>query len=205
MTDPLTRTKLRLPFTRPELVPRPRLQRQIRQGLRGPLTLIAAPAGFGKTTLIASSVAEWGCPIAWLSLDKDDNRESRFLTYVIAALQAIDSGIGNEAASFVTASPHVHAEAVVASLANDLDAFGGEIALVLDDYHVISSQTVHAAVALLLEYCPATFHLVIVSRSDPPLPLGRLRARGQMVELRAADLSFTESEAASVPQRCHGA
>ncbi len=196
MTDPLIRTKLRPPFTRPELVLRPRLQRQIRQGLRGPLTLIAAPAGFGKTTLIASSVADCECLIAWLSLDKDDNREGRFLTYVIAALQAVESGIGNEAASFIAASPHVHAEAVVTSLANDLDAFSGEIALVLDDYHVISSQAVHAAVALLLEYCPAIFHLVIVSRSDPPLPLGRLRARGQMVELRAADLSFTESEAA---------
>ncbi len=196
MTDPLIRTKLCQPYTRPELVPRPRFQRQIGEGLRGPLTLITAPAGFGKTTLIVSSVANYEHPIAWLSLDKDDNREGRFLKYVIAALQAVEPTIGNEAAQFMTASHQVPSEAVVTSLANDLDTFGGEITLVLDDYHIISSQAVHAAVAFLLEYCPTTFHLVIVSRSDPPLPLGRLRARGQMVELRAADLSFTEPEAA---------
>src|SRR5512146_1255475 len=96
--DALIRTKLRLPFTRPGLVSRPRLQQQIAQGLRGPLTLITAPAGFGKTTLVASCVDACGMPVAWLSLDRDDNQEGRFLKYLVAALQQADPSIGNEAA-----------------------------------------------------------------------------------------------------------
>ncbi|NMB88645.1 MAG: hypothetical protein GYA17_09810, partial [Chloroflexi bacterium] len=100
-TDPIIRTKLRLPFTRPGLVARPRLQRQIVQGLCGPLTLVTAPAGFGKTTLVASGVSDWGMPAAWLSLDKDDNRVGRFLVYLVAALQAADAAIGREAAQLV--------------------------------------------------------------------------------------------------------
>jgi len=194
--DTLIRTKLRLPFTRLELVPRPRLQEQIAQGLRGPLTLITAPAGFGKTTLVASCVTGCGLPIAWLSLDKNDNQAGRFLNYLVAALQVADNTIGSEAAQLLAASQQAPPEAILTSLINDLDTTGREIALVLDDYHFISNQAVHEEVAFLLEHCPRTFHLAIASRSDPPLPLVRLRARGQMVELRAADLSFTEPEAA---------
>ena len=194
--DPLIRTKLHLPFTRPGLVPRPRLQEQIAQGLRGPLTLITAPAGFGKTTLVASCVAGCGMPVAWLSLDKDDNQAGRFLSYLVAALQEADHTIGSEAAQLLAASQQAPPEAVLTSLINDLDTAGREIVLVLDDYQFISSQAVHEAVAFLLEHCPDTFHLVIATRSDPPLPLARLRARGQTVELRAADLRFTEPEAA---------
>src|SRR5512136_1615796 len=104
-TDRLIRTKLRLPFTRSELVPRPRLQEQIAQGLRGPLTLITAPAGFGKTTLVASCVASCGMPIAWLSLDKEDNQAERFLNYLVAALHGADPAIGSEAAGLLAASP----------------------------------------------------------------------------------------------------
>jgi LuxR family maltose regulon positive regulatory protein len=192
---PLIHTKLRLPFTRPELVPRPRLQEQIALGLHGPLTLITAPAGFGKTTLVASGVAGCGMPVAWLSLDKDDNQAGRFLNYLVAALQAADHTIGSEAAQLLAASQQAPLEAVVTSLINDLDSAGGEIVLVLDDYQFIKSQDVHAAVSFLLEHCPRTFHLVITSRSDPPLPFARLRARGLQVELRAADLRFTEPEA----------
>src|SRR5512136_1347959 len=195
-TDPLIRTKLHLPFTRLELVSRPRLQAQIAEGLRGPLTLITAPAGFGKTTLVASYIANCGLPIAWLSLDKDDNQVERFLKYLVAALQEADNTIGSEAAQLLAAARQAPPEAVLTSLINDLDTAGGEIALVLDDYQFISSQAVHEQVAFLLEHCPGTFHLVIATRSDPPLPLARLRARGHTVELRAADLSFTESEAA---------
>ena len=195
-TPPLIRTKLRLPFTRPELVPRPRLQTRIAEGLRGPLTLITAPAGFGKTTLVASCVAGCGMPVAWLSLDKDDNQAGRFLSYLVAALQEANSTIGSEAAQLLAASQQAPPEAVLTSLINDLDAASGEIVLVLDDYQFISSQAVHEAVAFLLEHCPRRFHLVIATRSDPPLPLARLRARGQTVELRAADLRFTEPEAA---------
>jgi LuxR family maltose regulon positive regulatory protein len=195
-TGPLIRTKLRLPFTRPELVFRPRLQEQIAQGLRGPLTLITAPAGFGKTTLVASYIAGCGFPIAWLSLDKDDNQAGRFLRYLVAALQEADNTIGSEAAQLTAGVHTAPPEAILTSLINDLDAAGTEIVLVLDDYQFINSQAVHDEVAFVLEYCPHTLHLVIATRSDPPLPLARLRARGQTIELRADDLSFTEPEAA---------
>ncbi|MFB0537778.1 MAG: LuxR C-terminal-related transcriptional regulator [Anaerolineae bacterium] len=194
--DTLIRTKLHLPFIRPELVPRPRLQEQIAQGLRGPLTLITAPAGFGKTTLVASCIASCGSTVAWLSLDKDDNQAGRFLSYLVAALQEADNTIGSEAAQLLAAAQQAPPEAVLTSLINDLDTTGRDIVLVLDDYQFIKSQAVHEEVAFLLEHCPKTFHLVIATRSDPPLPLTRLRARGQTVELRAADLCFTEPEAA---------
>ncbi|MEJ2707214.1 MAG: LuxR C-terminal-related transcriptional regulator [Anaerolineales bacterium] len=194
--ETLIRTKLRLPFTRPELVLRPRLQERIAHGLRGPLTLITAPAGFGKTTLVASYIADCGMPVAWLSLDKNDNQAGRFLNYLIAALQGVDQRIGNQAAQFMAQMQPAPPEAVLTSLINDLDTASGEMALVLDDYQFISSQAVHEAVTFLLEHCPKTFHVVVATRSDPPLPLTRLRARGQMVELRAADLSFSVPEAA---------
>ena len=194
--DTLIHTKLRLPFTRSELVSRPRLQVQIAQGLCGPLTLITAPAGFGKTTLVAACIAGCRMPVAWLSLDKDDNQVERFLNYLVAAVQEADHTIGGEAEQLVRASQQTPTEAILSSLINDLDSAGREIAMVLEDYHLISNQDVHSAVAFLLEHCPRTFHLVIATRSDPPLPLVRLRARGQTVELRAVDLSFTEPEAA---------
>ena len=193
--DPLIRTKLRLPFTPSGLVSRPRLHQQIAQGLRGPLTLITAPAGFGKTTLMASYIPGCEMPVAWLSLDMNDNQEARFLTYLIAALQEIDYTIGNEAAQ-LGVSQQASPEAILTSLINDLDTIGKEIILVLDDYHFISSQAVHEQVFFLLEHCPNSFHLVITSRSDPPVPLARLRSRGQLVELRAEDLSFSEPETA---------
>ena len=190
----LIRTKLHLPFTRTELISRPRLQARITEGLRGPLTLITAPAGFGKTTLVASCVAGCGIPAAWLSLDKDDNQVGRFLNYLVAALQAADPKMGSEAAQ-LAASQQAPPEVILTSLINDMDSANTERALVLDDYQFISSQPVHEVVTFLLEHGPRTFHLVIATRSDPPLPLYRLRARGQTVELRAADLRFTKSEA----------
>ena len=123
--DPLIRTKLHMPFTRPGLVSRPRLQEQIAQGLCTPLTLITAPAGFGKTTLVASCVAGCGMPIAWLSLDKNDNQAERFLNYLVAALQEADHTIGSEAAQLLAASQQAPLEAVVTSLINDLDGASG--------------------------------------------------------------------------------
>ncbi len=194
--DTLIRTKLHLPFTRLEQVSRPRLQEQITQGIHGPLTLITAPAGFGKTTLVASFIAGYGLPVAWLSLDKDDNHEGRFLYYVVAALQEVNHAIGGKAAQLMAVPQQPPPEEVLTSLINDLDTFSRELALVLDDYHFINSQAVHDQVTFLLEHCPKTLHLVIVTRSDPPLPLAHFRARGQTVELRAADLRFTEPEAA---------
>ena len=174
---PLIHTKLRLPFTRPGLVSRPRLQEQIAQGLRGPLTLITAPAGFGKTTLAASCIASCGMPVAWLSLDKHDDQVGHFLNYVVAALQETDTRIGSEAAQLLAASPQAPPEAILTSLVNDLDSAHKDMILVLDDYQFISSQAVHEQVAFLLEHRPKTLHLVIASRSDPALPIARLRAR----------------------------
>jgi LuxR family transcriptional regulator, maltose regulon positive regulatory protein len=193
--DPLIRTKLRLPFTRPNLVPRPGLQTRIAVGLHCPLTLVIAPAGFGKTTLVASCVIGCGMPVAWLSLDRGDNQTGRFLSYLIAALHGADDRIGVEAAQLMAGMQPASPEAVLTSLINDLDSANEEMVLVLDDYQFISSQAVHSDVAFLLEHCPLTFHLFIATRSDPPLPLARLRARGQMIELRAADLCFSETEA----------
>lgn len=195
-TGQLIHTKLRLPYVRPGLVSRPRLQNQIALGLTGPLTLITAPAGFGKTTLVASCITGCGMPVAWLSLDKNDNQAGRFLSYLVAALQQADHTVGSEAVQLLAAAQEALPEAVLTSLINELDRANTELALVLDDYQYVSSQAVHEAMVFLLDHRPHTLHIVIATRSDPPLPLARLRARGQTVELRAADLRFTESEAA---------
>ncbi len=194
-SETIITTKLHLPFLRQKLVPRPRLEEQIGQGLHGPLTLVTAAAGFGKTTLITACLANSGKPAAWLSLDRDDNQVERFLNYLTAALQEADDAIGVDASQMLQAGGQATPDSILTSLVNDLDMAGTEITLVLDDYQFISNQAVHQAVNFLLEHCPPNFHLVIASRSDPPLPLARLRARGQVIELRAADLSFTEDEA----------
>jgi LuxR family maltose regulon positive regulatory protein len=198
MAVPLLQTKLHVPSIRPGLVLRLPLIERLTAGIRSgrKLTLVSAPAGFGKTTLVASSVAGCGMPVAWLSLDKGDNQTGRFLNYLIAALHGVDNRIGSDAAQLMVGIEQVPSEAVLTSLINDLDAASGEMVLVLDDYQFVSNQAVHGQVAFLLEHCPKTFHLLIASRSDPPLPLARLRARGQMVELRTADLRFTDLEAA---------
>jgi LuxR family maltose regulon positive regulatory protein len=194
--DPLIRTKLHLPFIRQGLVSRSRLQEKIAHGLRGLLTLVEAPAGFGKTTLLASCLADFGIPIAWLSLDKNDNQMGTFLSYLIAAIKKANNKIGNEASQLLAAPETAAPEIILTSLINDLDDAGGEIALVLDDYQFMSNKAVHETMTFLLEHCPNTLHLVLASRSDPPLPLARLRARGQVTELRIADLRFTQDETA---------
>ena len=193
--DALIRTKLHLPFIRSGLVSRPHLQEGIKRGLQGPLTLITAPAGFGKTTLVASCVASSGLQIAWLSLDKDDNRTGRFLNYLIASLQAANNMIGSDIAQLLDSPQQVPSETILTSLINDLLTSSGEIILVLDDYQCISNQVVHDNVTFLIDHCPKDLHLVIATRSDPPLSLARLRARDHIVELRAADLRFSEIEA----------
>ena len=196
MTDSLIATKLNIPPTRPTLVHRPRLIEKLNKGLLRKLTIISAPAGFGKTTLVASRFAAIDMPVAWLSLGKNDNPEGRFLSYLVAALQRADHSIGSQAAQLVAAPRKAQPDAALTSLINDLDSNNTEIVLVLDDYQYISSQAVHDETAFFIEHCPDTIHIVIATRSDPPLPLARLRARGQMVEIRAADLRFTETEAA---------
>jgi len=193
----LVRTKLYVPPVRASLVARPRLVERLAAGLRSGsrLTLLSAPAGSGKTTLVSTWLSQCGCPTAWLSLDAADNDPTRFLRYLIAALQAVAPGVGG-AAQMLLQSPQPPAqEPVWAFLVNQLCSLPEHVILVLDDYHFITVAIVHQAVTYLLEHMPAQVHLAILTRTDPALPLSRLRARGQLTEIRAADLRFTDDEA----------
>ena len=182
----------------PNLVSRPRLSELLIEGMSRALTLVAAPAGFGKTTLLSDWMTHLGDdrPSAWISLEGADNDPSRILSYLVAALQTIEPGIGEPVLASLRSPQPPTIESVQADLINEIAAVREEFVLVLDDYHVIDAQPIHDAIAFLLEHMPPQMHLVIASRSDPPLRLARLRARGQMTELRATDLRFTAEEVA---------
>lgn len=198
MAGPLLETKLHIPRRRRTLVPRPRLSERLSRGAKTALTLVSAPAGFGKTTLLTNWLADApadGCA-AWLSLDQRDNDPAVFWTYLIAALQTAVPGVGTGALVLLQ-SPQATIEAVLATLLNDLGAVADSVVLVLDDYHVIEAREIHDAMAFMLEHLPPQFHLVIAARADPALPLPRLRGRGELVEIRASDLRFTPDEAAT--------
>jgi LuxR family maltose regulon positive regulatory protein len=195
----LLTTKLYIPPTRPKLVPRPHLIEGLNAGLHRKLTLVSAPAGFGKTTLVSEWLSGSEFPVAWLSLDESDNDPVRFMAYVIAALkhaEGIVAELGKGAQSMLQSPQPPPSDVILTSLINDLTTIPGRIILVLDDYHVIESPQVDDLLAFLLENLPRQVHLVISTREDPHLPLSRLRARDQLTELRAADLRFTYSEAA---------
>jgi len=204
LSTPLLNTKLYIPPTRPKLVPRPRLIEQLSEGLHRKLTLISAPAGFGKTTLVTEWLQAIGkasppIAIAWLSLDKGDSDLVRFLTYFIAALNQIEGFktiVGKGVISLLQSPQPPPIESVLTPLINEIATIPDRIILVLDDYHLIDSQPIHDALSFILENIPLQMHLVIATREDPHLPLARLRARGQLTELRAADLRFSSSEAA---------
>ncbi len=196
MSTPILATKLYIPPPRLKTVLRPRLLERLTEGLQRKLTLISAPAGFGKTTLVSEWVAGCGRPAAWLSLDEGENDLYRFLTYLIAALQTISKDVGSAVLGVLQSPQPPPTEAVLTALLNDIAALSDSFILVLDDYHVLDSHAVDGALAFLLEHLPPQMHLVIASREDPNLPLARLRARGQLTELRAADLRFTPAEAA---------
>lgn len=203
--EQLLSTKFYIPPTRPELIERPRLLQQTNEGLHHKLTLISAPAGFGKTTLVSEWVEQLRLEdpdkvqiIAWLSLDENDNEPKRFLTYFIHALKqakGIETDLGESALGMLQSSQPPPPEIVLTSLINDFVNFNEDIILVLDDYHVIEMPAIDDALVFLLDHLPSNLHLVITSRVDPSLPLPRLRARGQVTELRAADLRFTLDEA----------
>ena len=205
MPDDLLQTKLHVPRLRPFLVPRPHLIKALNQGLAGKLTLISAPAGFGKTTLVSSwidtlqtenaTLPPLSTQIAWLSLDKNDHVPARFLSYIIAALQRVDPHIGVSARSMLQASP-LPVPTLLTALLNDIAARPDPLVLVLDDYHVIDAQPIDEALAFLLDHMPPQLHLVITTREDPNLPLARLRVRGQLTAVRASDLRFDLAEAA---------
>ena len=197
MTMPLLTTKLYIPPVRPTLVSRPRLIERLNAGLHRKLTLISAPAGFGKTTMLSEWVAGCRRPVAWLSLDEGDNDPTRFLAYFIAALQTIHKGVGEAALAALQSPQPPPIEAILTALINKIVAVPDHFVLVLDDYHLITAQPIHDALTFLLNHLPPQMHLVIAGRADPPLPLARLRGRGQLTELRAADLRFTPDEAAA--------
>lgn len=189
---PLLTTKLHVPTRRAAAVSRERLTSRLNRPAR--LVLVAAPAGFGKTTVLT----EWltgleGTATAWLSLDERDNDAAQFWGYLLAALDRSIPGVARAAQSLLPSAP---VETVLATLVNDLDAAGTAVVIVLDDYHVIENPAIHNDLAFLLDHLPGTVRLVIASRADPPLPLGRLRAGGELTELRAADLRFTTDETA---------
>src|SRR5436309_6867471 len=200
---PILATKLYLPRLRPNVVSRPRLIERLNEGLHRNLTLIAAPAGFGKTTLVSEWVASCDRQVAWLSLDEGDNDPTRFLTYLVAALRTIAPTLGEGVLGTLSGgqvtlqSPQPPPpEAMLTALLNDLTTISDDFVLVLDDYHVLDAKAVDHALTYLVEHLPPQMHLVIATREDPQLPLARLRARGQLTELRAVDLRFTPSEVA---------
>jgi ATP/maltotriose-dependent transcriptional regulator MalT len=162
------------------------------------LLLVCTPVGFGKTTLVAGWAASAGWPVAWLSLDPEDNDPVRFWRYVVVALDRVRRGLGEHLLPLLSPPGVMSSQGIVTALVNHLQTAPDELALVLDDYHLVRSRSIHDSMAFLLGHLPSRLHVVITSRSDPPLPLARLRARGQLVELRAADLRFTPEEAAAL-------
>jgi LuxR family maltose regulon positive regulatory protein len=194
----LLATKLHLPRPRPGFVPRPRLREQLDHGAARELVLVCTPAGFGKTTMLADWARGNRRPVAWLSLDEGDNDPVRFWRHVAAALDRARPGVADQVAPLLQGLQPASFQAVAATLANELADSAEEVVLVLDDYHLIEAPQVHQSFEFLLEHLPTSLRLVLASRADPPLPLGRLRARGQLAELREADLRFTAEEAAEL-------
>ena len=201
MDAPILATKLYIPPPRPNVVLRPRLIERLNEGLHHKLTLISAPAGFGKTTLLSEWVAggerrEPVVRVAWLSLDEGDNESTRFLAYLVAALQTIAPNIGASVSGVLQSPQPPPVEPILTALLNDITTTLEDFVLILDDYHVVDSKAVDEALTFLLEHQPPQMHLVITTREDPQLPLARLRGRSQLSELRLKDLRFTTAEAA---------
>ena len=201
--DVLLATKLHVPHPRPGYVPRPRLVARLDEGLGQGLVLVCAPAGSGKTALLAEWARRGQRPVAWLSLDAGDDDPARFWRHAVAALDGVCPGVGERIGPLLGPPAPPSFEPLVTTLINELAAASsvGQALLVLDDYHLIGSQAVHASLGFLLEHRPPGLNLVLASRSNPPLALARLRARGQLTELRAADLRFTADEAAALLQQ----
>jgi LuxR family maltose regulon positive regulatory protein len=194
--DPILRTKIQTPRLRPQRVERERLIQRLRETAFARLTLVSAPAGFGKTTLLAAWAQDVGCPVAWLALDEADNALERFLRYLAAALDKAVPGSGAVALALLSVPQPLQPEAFISALINGLADFPNPLILVIDDYHLIATSSIHTALEFFLDHLPDCLRVVIAGRSDPPLSLARLRARGELVELRGADLRFTSAEAA---------
>ncbi len=196
MPVPILATKLYVHHPRAKIALRPRLIECLNEGLERKLTLISAPAGFGKTTLVSEWIISCGRLVAWLSLDEGDSNPTRFLTYLVAALQTVTANAGEGVVAALQSPQPPSTESILTNLINEIITILDRFILVLDDYHMIDSQPVDQALTFLLEHLPPNMHLVIATREDPPLSLARYRAKGQLTELRSADLRFTPAEAA---------
>jgi LuxR family maltose regulon positive regulatory protein len=196
--DPLLATKLFIPPARANLVARGRLTEQLDEGAKSKLTLVSAPAGFGKSTLLSEWSFKAELPVLWVSLDEGDNDPTRFLAYLVAALQRLQPALGENVLGLLRSPQRPPLESLLAALINEIaEEASNDFALVLDDYHLMEAQPIHDALTFLLEHLPPQMHLVIASRTDPPLPLARFLARGQLRKLTATDLRFTPEEAAA--------
>ncbi|MES0361772.1 MAG: LuxR C-terminal-related transcriptional regulator [Anaerolineales bacterium] len=193
----LLNTKLYIPKHRLGLVQRSRLTDRLNSGLPQKLALVSAPAGFGKTTLVSEWVHQQERPAAWLSLDEADNDLTRFLSYFVAALQRIETDTGASILSLLQSTQSPPIEAILTFLINEIAAISDNFVLILDDYHLITDQSIHDALGFILDHLPPNMHLVLIGRVDPPISLSRLRVQGEMNEIRTNDLRFTENEAAS--------
>lgn len=196
MAAPVLATKLHIPPLPPKVVLRPQLVGKLGDGLHRQLTLVSAPAGFGKTTLVSEWVAECNRPVAWVSLDDSHNDPTIFVAYLVAALQTVSPGLGTDALGIIHSPQMSGLEPALTVLINEISALVDPMILVLDDYHCVEAKAVDEAVAFFLRNLPPQLHLVMATREDPDLPLALLRARGQLSEVRAADLRFSSSEAA---------
>lgn len=195
MLTPLLATKLYIPPARPNRVPRPRLIEKLNS--TRPLTLIAAPAGFGKTTLVSDWIPQSQHCVTWLSLDEGDNDPVRFWSYVVATIQKLRANLGERELALLQSPQPPPITSVLSTLINELASFPESFFIVLDDYHVIKTQSIHEALTFLLDHLPPQMHIILTTRADPALPIPRLRARNQLIELRAEDLRFTSDEAAA--------
>jgi len=193
-TAQLLTTKLRPPTLKAKRVARSRLLIQLDENR--PLTLITAPAGFGKTTLLSEWILKNQDPVAWLSLDDEDNDPARFWSYVIAAMQRIEPTIGETAFALLQSPQTFPIDSILTQVINRVAALQRCMVLVLDDYHVITASPIHEALAFLLDYLPDRMRLIIITRADPPLPIARYRSQDKLTEIRASDLRFNYDEVA---------
>lgn len=204
MSDPILTTKLYIPVPGREHIVRLRLIQCLDQGVKGKVTLISAPAGYGKTTLLSEWTAQSEMPVAWLTLDQNDNDLGRFLAYLIACLHSISLPIDVQILQLLQSKQTSQIDALLIPIVNQIAAEERRFALILEDYHLIQTKEIHDALVYLIDHIPSNMHLVISGRADPPLQLARLRARGEMTEIRAADLRFSVEEGHSLLNQVHG-
>jgi len=197
---PIIQTKLQRPPTPVDLVPRPHLTAWLEQRLGRPLTLVSAPAGYGKSTLVSCWLESFDCPLAWVSLDEHDDDLVTFLNYFLEAMQIILPGVGNETLALIQVTPLPPLHVIITSLINELAQIEEPFVLVLDDYHQIHTTAIHELLDDLLLHPPINFHLVICTRLDPLLSLSRLRAHAQLTEIRTQDLRFNQDETSALLQ-----